>query len=60
MGRKIAKALEDADRRALDYAVIIGEKELADNAVVVRNLKERQQSIVKIDEIIEKIKGNVI
>jgi len=60
MGRKIAKALEDANRRALDYAVIIGEKELVDNAVVVRNLKERRQSIVKIDKIIEKIKENAI
>jgi len=60
MGRKVAKALEDADRRALDYAVIVGEKELVDNAVVVRNLKERQQSTIKIDKIVEKIKENSI
>jgi len=57
MGRKVAKALEDADRRKMDYAVIVGERELKEKAVVLRNLAKREQKIVKIESIIEAIKG---
>lgn len=58
MGRKMSKALEDADRRKIDYAIIVGEKELKNGAVVIRNLKKREQKMVKIENIIETIKGN--
>jgi histidyl-tRNA synthetase len=53
MGRKMAKALEDADRRGMDFAVIIGEQELKEGAVVVRNLRKREQSTVMIDKVLE-------
>jgi histidyl-tRNA synthetase len=56
MGRKMAKALEDADRRNLDYAVIIGEKELKEGAVVLRNLRSREQNVLKIEELEKRIK----
>jgi histidyl-tRNA synthetase len=56
MGRKMAKALEDADRRGMDYAIIVGERELKENAVVVRDLKKRKQSTVKIENIVKAIK----
>jgi histidyl-tRNA synthetase len=55
MGRKIAKALEDADRRRIKYAIIVGEKELKEEAVVIRNLTRREQKTVKIRKIIEEI-----
>jgi histidyl-tRNA synthetase len=51
MGRKVNKALEDADRRKMDYAVIVGERELKQNAVVVRNLAKREQTVVKISKL---------
>jgi histidyl-tRNA synthetase len=57
MGRKIAKALEDADRREMAYAVIIGERELREGAVVVRNLANREQSTVKVEDVVEAVKG---
>ncbi|MCW3994365.1 MAG: histidine--tRNA ligase [Candidatus Bathyarchaeota archaeon] len=57
MGRKVAKALEDADRRKMDYAVIVGERELKEGSVVIRNLERREQKTVKIESIIEAIKG---
>jgi histidyl-tRNA synthetase len=57
MGRKMAKALEDADRRKVDYAVIVGERELKDAGVVVRDLAKREQTTVKIAELREKLKG---
>jgi len=55
MGRKMAKALEDADKRKADFAVIVGERELKERAVVLRNLAKRQQHIVSIKELAEKI-----
>jgi len=58
MGRKMSKALEDADRRKIDYAIIVGEKELKNGAVVIRNLKKREQKKVKIENAIKTIKGN--
>jgi len=55
MGRKMGKALEDADRRKVDYAVIVGEKEFKDDAVVLRDLTKREQFTVKIVELPRKI-----
>jgi len=57
MGRKMAKALEDADRRRLDYAVIVGERELKQGAVVIRDLAKREQTVVAITELLERIRG---
>jgi histidyl-tRNA synthetase len=56
MGRKIAKALEDADRRKMDFAVILGERELKEGAAVIRNLAKREQRTVKIEEIVGAVK----
>jgi len=57
MGRKMTKSLEDADRRQMDYAIIVGERELGEGAVVLRDLAKREQTLVKIETIVEKIKG---
>jgi histidyl-tRNA synthetase len=56
MGRKMAKALEDADRRKMDYAVIVGERELKEGAVVIRDLAKHEQTTVEIGNLAEKIK----
>ena len=57
MGRKMAKALEDADKRKADFAVIVGEIELKEGAVVLKDLACRKQSIVSIDKLLEEIKS---
>jgi histidyl-tRNA synthetase len=57
MGRKMTKALEDADKRKLDFAVIVGERELKQRKVVIRDLAKREQSEVKIDDLAEKVTG---
>ncbi|MGA3111790.1 MAG: histidine--tRNA ligase [Candidatus Bathyarchaeia archaeon] len=54
MGRKMGKALEDGDKRKVDYAIIVGERELKEGAVMVRNLAKREQTIVPIRELAEK------
>jgi len=55
MGRKMAKALEDADRRKVDYAVIVGERELKEGAVMLRNLSKREQRVVPIAQLTQQI-----
>jgi histidyl-tRNA synthetase len=55
MGRKMVKALEDADKRKVDYAVIIGERELKEGKVVFKDLAKRTQTEAKIDELAQKI-----
>jgi histidyl-tRNA synthetase len=57
MGRKMAKALEDADKRKVDYAVIVGERELREGAVMLKDLSSRQQTTVPIKDLAAKIKG---
>ena len=56
MGRKMAKALEDADKRKVDYAIIIGERELKEGAVMLKNLSKREQTTIPITELADKIK----
>ncbi len=56
MGRKMSKALEDADRRKVDYAVIVGERELNEGSVVIRDLAKHEQITVKIEKLAEKIR----
>lgn len=57
MGRKMAKALEDADKRKVDYAVIVGERELKEGAAMLKDLSSRQQTTVLINDLAAKIKS---
>ena len=57
MGRRMVKALEDADRRRTNFAIIVGERELSEGAVVVRDLAKRRQSTVKIERVVDLVKG---
>ncbi len=57
MGRKMAKALEDADKRKVDYAVIVGERELKQNSVMLKDFENRTQNIVVIQELAQEISG---
>lgn len=56
MGRKMTKALEDADRRKTKYAIIVGERELKEGSVVLRDLSKREQRIVPIEKLVDEIK----
>jgi histidyl-tRNA synthetase len=57
MGRKMAKTLEDADKRKVDFAVIVGERELKEGAVMLRNLAKREQSVIPILQLANVIKS---
>ena len=55
MGRSISKALADADKREVAYAVIVGPKELEEKKIVLREMKKSTQRTVPISKIIEEI-----
>ena len=48
MGRSISRALADANRRRVAYAVIVGPKELEEEKVVLREMKKSTQRTVLI------------
>jgi histidyl-tRNA synthetase len=55
MGRSISRALADADRRGVAYAVIVGPKELEEEKVVLREMKKSTQQTVLISGLAEEI-----
>jgi histidyl-tRNA synthetase len=55
MGRKMNSALEDANRRRIDYAVIVGRKELEHAEVMLKDLETRRQVSVKLDKLAETV-----
>ena len=58
MGRTVSKALSDADRRAVAYAIIIGPEELKEGKVVLRNMEKREQKVVETKNLLEEILGS--
>ena len=55
MGRTVSKALQDADRRNITHAVIVGPKELKEDKVVLRDMKKREQRVVKTNNLPQEI-----
>lgn len=55
MGRSVSKALADANRRKVTHAVIIGPKELENDKVVLREMKNSTQRIVSINKLAKEI-----
>jgi len=55
-GRSMKSQLKQADRLGAAYALIIGEQELADGTVVVRDLQAGEQEAVGRDGIVEHVR----
>jgi histidyl-tRNA synthetase len=55
MGRSIRRALTDADRRGVAYAVIVGPKELEEKKVVLKDMNKGEQRTVSISNLTEEI-----
>ncbi len=47
-GRTVSKALQDSGRKGATHAVLVGTEELKTQQVVLRNMKNRTQDIVKL------------
>ena len=55
MGRSISRALADANRRGVTYAVIVGPNELKEEKVVLREMKKSTQRTVPISGLAQEI-----
>jgi len=55
MGRTVSKALQDANRKGVTHAVIVGAEELKEDKVVLREMKKREQRTVKIRNLSQEI-----
>ena len=55
MGRTVSKSLSDADRRGINYAIIVGPEESKDEKVIVRDMRRREQKKIKIDYLKEEL-----
>jgi histidyl-tRNA synthetase len=55
MGRAVSRALADADRRGVAYAVIVGPKELEKKKVVLKDMNKGEQQTVPISKLTEEI-----
>ena len=55
MGRSVSRALADADRRGVAYAVIVGPKELEENKVMLKEMEKGQQRTVDIGSLTQEI-----
>jgi histidyl-tRNA synthetase len=55
MGRTVSRALQDADRRQVTHVVILGPDELKEEMVVLRDMKNRKQKTVKMEQLSEAI-----
>jgi histidyl-tRNA synthetase len=55
MGRRLGKQFEYADKKNIPKVVVVGERELAENSVTVRDMKTGDQEKVLISELVEKL-----
>ena len=53
MSRRLGKQFEFADKKGIPKVIIVGEKDLADDSVTVRDMKTGEQVKVKINELVE-------
>lgn len=53
MGRTVSRTLEDADRRGISHAILIGPEEFKMGKVVLRDMKKRQQKTVSLEALKE-------
>ena len=44
-----------ADKLNIPYVCIIGENEINENCIMIKNMEEKTQEKVKVEEILEKI-----
>jgi histidyl-tRNA synthetase len=56
MGRSLSKQLEYADNMQIPFVVIVGEKELKNKKVKIRNMKRKEEKEVPIKKIKENLK----
>ncbi len=56
LDRSVGSQMKDADRKDSKYCIIIGENELEENKVTLRNMSSGEENLVDQDNIINKLK----
>lgn len=56
MGRNVTCALQDADRKGITHALILGPKEVENAEVTLRDMQTRTQRTIKTQDLMEEIK----
>ena len=51
MGRSVSRSLSDADRRGIEFAVVLGPKEVKEGKVILRNMVKRKQMTIELDKV---------
>ena len=54
--KKIKAKFKYADKLDIPYVIVIGEDEIANNTVTLKNMQTGEQETLKIEEVIKKIK----
>lgn len=57
MGRKLDRQLKYADVRGIPYVIIMGEKELNQGLLRIRDMKERVEKVLSFEEALSTLKG---
>ena len=55
MGRAVSRALEDANRRRITHAILVGSEEIRAGKVVLRDMRRREQRVVEIGALSEEM-----
>jgi len=54
--KNLDKQLKYASEREISYALVIGSQELSDKTISLKNLKTREQEVLSIDEVVERLR----
>jgi histidyl-tRNA synthetase len=57
MGRKISKALAYANSIRAEKVILVGEKELVNDSVTIRDMESGDQQTININDIVEHLKN---
>jgi histidyl-tRNA synthetase len=57
MGRRLSKQFEYADKKKIPMVVVVGEKDLANGEVTVRDMKTGDQAKVKVSDLVSRLEA---
>jgi threonyl-tRNA synthetase len=56
----LGKRIREGEKMKIPYLLVMGDKEIADNSVTVRNVKTKQQIVVSVSEFIQKTVEDIL
>jgi histidyl-tRNA synthetase len=53
---KLGKQLDYANKKSIPWVIILGEDELKENKVLLKNMKTSEQETLALEEVVKKLK----